>query len=229
MIRLLLMAGFFFGLFILVRMREWWHIPVGVLLMVMTVPLNDRIMEFMYTDRSRHRKLGEHLERSIPFILPIALFTLAFGGIGAAASYQDGRFFYAYLLAGIPLIMIIIKAVHGEIPWEPAAILNAFIRLVTYQIGKIALVLGTVFSVLVLGVFGTLTLLITLINLAWQLLDASDDKVTPFFCTEYELGNTCLPVLTGWHFGQLLLVWLMLKYGERVFNWMVDRLVVFRD
>jgi hypothetical protein len=229
--RLLLMAGFFLGLFLTVRIDQWWHLLAGPFLMLITVPLNDLATAYGQDRPPESVRLVDAMRRSAVFILPIVLFIVSISGVFLAAQYASRDFFLLYLLAGIPMFTTLARAVKGELPWSFVPLATAFSRLVTFQLGYMMLVLGTVFLALVVGIMGTIVLLITLGNLVWQWLADTERTITPFFCTEFGLGDgtECVLTLAGLHGLQLLTLFVTVKYGDRLFNAAADWVNSYRD
>lgn len=230
-VRLLLMAGFFAGLFMAIRMQAWWHFPVGALLMLTTPTLNNLVIAAGRGEKTGLGRLASESRGMTQVILPIVLFIAIIVGIFQVARLASPQYFFLYLYAGIPLVMVVIRAIYGELPWSAGPLITAFTRLVTFQVSYLALILGTVFLTLVVGVMGTVMLLITLGNLAWQWFSQPDKPLSPFFCGEFNLGSglECGLTLAGLHLLQLLILFVMVKYGDKIFDVAADWVNSYRD
>ena len=151
-LRLVLLAGFFFGLFLTIRLESFWNLLLGPALMLVTVPLNNLLIAAGQGKPADFAVFLGEFRPVFALIIPVILLIFAIHGMLLVTRYGAPQYLFLYLFAGIPLFMILARAVRGEIAWHPMTLASAFSRLVTFQVSYLGLVLGTLFMGLVVGV-----------------------------------------------------------------------------
>ena len=223
LVGLLLMAGFFAGLVMLVRSGHPLVMLAGIGLMLVTPPLH----YWLYPAITRGEplvaaRIPALLRDTTPMVAPIALFIFILSASMTVGAWFGRWGFLAFLAMMLPAVNVMTDAFHGERDWNIQDLSLAWAKLTAYIFGKFFVIAGT--AVLSVGVilFGGATLLVTLGELVWHWVQGQF-SYQPFFCDYYAIeGVNCLASLGAWHLGTLFIFWLMVFYGDA----MLDRAAI---
>jgi hypothetical protein len=223
---LLLMSGFFAGLAMVVRSGDPLWMLAGIGLMVVTPPLHHWLYPAIARgEKLETGKLGTLFSDTTPVVAPIALFIFILSASMIVGAWFGHWGFLAFLAMMLPAVNVLADAFHGERDWNIQDLSMAWAKLTAFIFGKFLVIAGTaVFSVGVF-LFGGVTLLVTVGELAWRWFHGRF-VYQPFFCDYYGVeGGACVASLAGWHLGTLFMFWLMVFHGDA----MLDRAALILD
>ncbi len=216
---LVLLSGFFTGLAMVVRSGDPLLMLAGVGLMVITPPLH----HWLYPAIARGEPLATDRLRSLigdtmPVVAPIALFVFILSASVTVGVWFGRWGLLAFLAMMLPAVNVLTDAFQGERDWNIQDLSLAWAKLTAFIFGKFFVIAGT--AVLSVGVilFGGVTLLVTVGELAWHWVQGQF-VYEPFFCDYYDVSGTkCVGSLAGWHLTTLFLFWLMVFHGDALLD-----------
>lgn len=224
LLRLVMMSGFFLGLFWLVRAESFWKILAGASLILSSVPLADWFStRLVGPDSARELSFIDYFKRSAPIVVPILLVLLMLSGLFYFHRSGDARIFFLYLFTVPPLLKVLIEARNGELTWQIDVLADAYLRL-TLKILILAIV-PALYAILAIGVgvLGSITLIMTVGDFLWHWVFSAEPLKTPVLCQLENIGpDYCASALTAWHGLTLLTAFIALRYGRRISDFIIS-------
>ena len=103
LLRLVLLAGFFFGLFLTIRLESFWNLLLGPALMLVTVPLNNLLIAAGQGKPADFAVFLGEFRPVFALIIPVILLIFAIHGMLLVTRYGAPQYLFLSLFAGIPL------------------------------------------------------------------------------------------------------------------------------